>query len=37
MMETVEVSPGRATDMVLRGEIRDVKTVAGVLLLGLVK
>lgn len=37
MVETVEVEPDKALDMVLRGEIKDVKTVAGVLLFRLVK
>ncbi len=37
MVETVEISPDRAMDMILEGEIKDGKTIAGILLLGIVK
>ncbi len=37
MVETVEISRDRAMDMILKGEIKDGKTIAGILLLGIVK
>ena len=37
MVETVEISRDRAIDMILKGEIKDGKTIAGILLLGIVK
>ena len=37
MVKTVEISPDRAMDMILEGEIKDGKTIAGILLLGIVK
>lgn len=37
MVETVEISRDRAVDMILKGEIKDGKTIAGILLLGIVK
>lgn len=37
MVETVEISRDRAMDMILKGEIKDGKTIAGILLLGILK
>jgi ADP-ribose pyrophosphatase len=37
MVETVEISRDRAMEMILKGEIKDGKTIAGILLLGIVK
>jgi ADP-ribose pyrophosphatase len=37
MVETVEISRDRAIDMILKGEIKDGKTIAGILLLGILK
>ena len=37
MVETVEISRDRAMDMILKGEIKDGKTIAGILLLSIVK